>query len=420
MADFRIFYSWQSDRPSNLCRNLIRRAIDDAKAQLENELEILDAARDEIFIDQDTQGTAGSPPIADTILQKIRDCDAFIADLTFIHFEENERHFPNPNVLLEYGYALHALGEERIVAVFNENFGAPGSLPFDLRHRRWPILYNANDGGSETTAQEHRRSERKKLSVSLATALRPIIRSGPRIAGTLPARDRLLGDASEPFFKRYPWNTLFLRSGSGAKLEFQSGPVISLNLWPQNAELSFDIVKLQRQVQRSLKPLAARRANGWSNARSRNGVAVFTFPSGDNLDVRTASMVARNGSLHGIDCVHLKPNGFEHFSEPFIPTTAVEEILVDGLQNFLAVAEEDVGLSPPLGVVVSLEGVQGFFLAVDKKYFWDGFVGPVLENRITEVFTIDSYAVDPKELLLPFFRKVYDEAGEQRPETAIS
>ena len=420
MAKFRIFYSWQSDRLGNLCRGLIRRAIDDAKAQIEDELEILDAARDEILIDQDTQGTAGSPSVADTILQKIRECDAFIADLTFVHFVENGRHFPNPNVLLEYGYALHALGEERIVGVFNENFGAPGDLPFDLRHRRWPILYQATDSGPEPTAQEQRRGERKKLSAALANALRPIIRAGQRVAGDLTGRAHLLGDVSVPFWERYPWNAPLLRSGPGTKLEFQEGAVICLSLWPRSAKLSFDIVELQRQAQGSLKPLAARRATGWSNARSRKGAAVFTFPSGESSKVLTASVVARDGSLHGIDCFHLKPNGVSHISEPFIPTTAIEEILVDGLQNFLAVAKEGICLRPPLDVVVSLEGVEGFFLAVDTKYFWSGLVGPVLGERIADVFTIDSYAVDPKELLLPFFRKVYDEAGEQRPDPDVA
>ena len=195
---------------------------------------------------------------------------------------------------------------------------------------------------------------------------------------------------------------------------------VGLSLWPRSAKLSFDIVELQRQAQGSLKPLAARRATGWSNARSRKGAAVFTFPSGESSKVLTASVVARDGSLHGIDCFHLKPNGVSHISEPFIPTTAIEEILVDGLQNFLAVAKEGICLRPPLDVVVSLEGVEGFFLAVDTKYFWSGLVGPVLGERIADVFTIDSYAVDPKELLLPFFRKVYDEAGEQRPDPDVA
>ena len=39
------FIRGKADRLGNLCRGLIRRAIDDAKAQIEDELEILDAAR---------------------------------------------------------------------------------------------------------------------------------------------------------------------------------------------------------------------------------------------------------------------------------------------------------------------------------------------------------------------------------------
>lgn len=420
VAEFRIFYSWQSDRPNNLCRGLIRQAIDDAKAQIENELEIFDAARDKVLVDQDTQGTAGSPSVADTIFQKIRECDAFIADLTFVHSVENGRHFPNPNVLLEYGYALHALGEGRIVGVFNKNFGAPDDLPFDLRHRRWPLLYQATDSGLEQAAKEQRQIERKTLSAALANALRPIIRAGQRIAENSTMRTDLLRDASVPLRERYPWNAPLLRHGSDTRLEIQEGPAICLSILPRNADLSFGIVELQRQAQKSLKPLAAQGSGGWSNARSRNGAAVFTFPSGESTNVRTASIVTRNGGIHGLDCFQLNANRFAPIREPFIPTTAVESILVDGLRDFLMIAQDGIGLTPPLDVVVSLEGVEGFRLAVNRDYFWDEFVGPVLEDRIVNSFTIDSYTVNPREVLLPFFRKIYDEAGQQRPDRNVT
>lgn len=113
---FKVFYAWQSDRPNNLCRGLIRRALDQAKSQLNNEMEVEDAVR-EIEIDQDTQGVAGSPSIAETILEKIRACDAFVPDLTFVPNPEGMKVTPNPNVLIEYGYALHALSDQRIIGV---------------------------------------------------------------------------------------------------------------------------------------------------------------------------------------------------------------------------------------------------------------------------------------------------------------
>ena len=118
---FKVFYAWQSDRPNSLCRGLIRGALDQAMKTLNAELDIEEA--DRVEIDQDIAGVPGSPNIAETILRKIRDCDAFVPDLTFMPFEKSQRHTPNPNVLIEYGYALGTVGDQRIVGVLNEAFG---------------------------------------------------------------------------------------------------------------------------------------------------------------------------------------------------------------------------------------------------------------------------------------------------------
>ena len=84
---FKIFYAWQSDRPIDLI----------------------------VPEDDDVEGRRQPPP--------------------------------NPNVMLEYGYALDALGNQRLIGVFNKAFGKPDDLPFDLRHRRWPIQYGQMPGG---------------------------------------------------------------------------------------------------------------------------------------------------------------------------------------------------------------------------------------------------------------------------------
>ena len=176
---FKIFYAWQSDRPNNLCRGLIRRALEDAAKELEADPDIQDAERDGIEIDSDTQDIPGSPPVAETIFEKIRESDVFVADLTPIDLivpedddaEVRRQPPPNPNVMLEYGYALGALGAGKIVGVMNEAFGKPDDLPFDLRHRRWPIEYQAAEGA----ADDQRRQARQNLTTDLVKALRPII-----------------------------------------------------------------------------------------------------------------------------------------------------------------------------------------------------------------------------------------------------
>jgi hypothetical protein len=136
-----IFYSWQSDLPNHLNRGFIRDAMDQAAKELSTATNI------EARIDQDTQGLAGSPDVFNSILEKIGNSDAFLCDVSVIgrvcdDNDESGRSMVNPNVLVELGYALAVLGQERVIMVVNEAFGNPRDLPFDLGFKR-QVVYRA-------------------------------------------------------------------------------------------------------------------------------------------------------------------------------------------------------------------------------------------------------------------------------------
>jgi hypothetical protein len=137
----RVFYSWQADRSKTTGRNLVHRALEEAIKALNSDAAVEDAARDRAFLDSDTQNVPGSPPIVETILNKIDTASIFVADLTFIGTRFDGRPVPNPNVTIEYGYALKALTHARVICIMNTAHGAPTgeSLPFDLSHIRHPI-----------------------------------------------------------------------------------------------------------------------------------------------------------------------------------------------------------------------------------------------------------------------------------------
>lgn len=130
MQIFKIFYSWQSDLPGNKTRNFIRECIDEA-IDLAQESETVEAVRDEATI-----GTTGSPNIVTTLFSKIDNCDLFIADvsLCFTEDEKKKKKSPNPNVLLELGYAVKTLGWERVICLCNTDYG--NEYPFDIAHNR--------------------------------------------------------------------------------------------------------------------------------------------------------------------------------------------------------------------------------------------------------------------------------------------
>ena len=124
----------------------------------------------EPVVDRDTLGVPGSPDIPKTIFQKIASSDIIVADVSLINASQLGRRAPNPNVLLELGYALHALGDERVILVFNTAYGMLEDLPFDLRMRR-VMPYSMPEIGQE------RSSERKALESKLDDAIRVALES---------------------------------------------------------------------------------------------------------------------------------------------------------------------------------------------------------------------------------------------------
>jgi hypothetical protein len=169
-----IFFSWQVDTETRGGRNLIDTALERAASRIGTDTEIEEAMRD-VAIDRDTKGVAGSPPIVDTIFKKIDAAAVFVPDLTFIAKRPDGRPTPNPNVLIEYGWALKSLGHGRMVPVMNSAYGEPAAeaMPFDMRHLRNPITYNC----PADLADAERRQVREQLSKQLESAIRAVLES---------------------------------------------------------------------------------------------------------------------------------------------------------------------------------------------------------------------------------------------------
>src|SRR5690349_4930320 len=127
-----VFYSWQSDLPNATNRGFVEKALEDATKAIRGDQSI----SIEPVIDRDTEGVAGAPDIASTIFAKIATAAVFVADVSIVMQSAKGRSSPNPNVLVELGFAFRALSYERVLLVFNTAFGQVEQLPFDLRMRR--------------------------------------------------------------------------------------------------------------------------------------------------------------------------------------------------------------------------------------------------------------------------------------------
>jgi len=125
----KIFFSWQSDIKGSKSRlsSILSTAI---KKVNRYDFEF------NVALDRDTYGKTGAIPIANTIFAKINQANIFIADITLIYSTSKFRNTPNPNVLVELGYAVGILGWEKIILLFDEGNGKFENVPFDLRDRR--------------------------------------------------------------------------------------------------------------------------------------------------------------------------------------------------------------------------------------------------------------------------------------------
>ena len=168
-----VFFSWQSDLPET--RNTIFWALERAVRDLNRGGTLEEALR----VDQDTDKVAGWPDIAATILEKIEGCELFVADLTPINGPDPEaRLTPNPNVMLELGYALATgMGRTRIVCIVNDAYLPEGDLsrlPFDVRGSR-PLSFSLQDpakrGVKEGREDPLRTAARESLAKALKRAL---------------------------------------------------------------------------------------------------------------------------------------------------------------------------------------------------------------------------------------------------------
>jgi hypothetical protein len=171
-----IFYSWQSDTKAAANRTLIQDALEGAAKELraDNSISV------EPVVERDTKGVPGAPDIGRTILEKIDASAVFVADVTIIS-RGNGRPAPNPNVLIELGYALKSLTGRKVILVQNLAFGGPEELPFDLRQKRVLTFSSAEDA-------PERASERRRLQAQLKDALSLILTDGAtQIAAAYPA-----------------------------------------------------------------------------------------------------------------------------------------------------------------------------------------------------------------------------------------
>lgn len=162
-SNFTIFYSWQCDSDKKFNRNFIENCLSNAINRINKVIDYT------LILDKNTIGESGSPDIVNVILNKIDMAIGFVADITPIVCLK-EKYLSNSNVMLELGYALSSLSDERVILICNTSKCRLNDLPFDFGLKRI-VSYEYDEESDANKAK----NQKEKLENTLYEAIQAII-----------------------------------------------------------------------------------------------------------------------------------------------------------------------------------------------------------------------------------------------------
>jgi hypothetical protein len=403
----KVFFSWQSDRNTKEGRNFIEKALRAAVDNIKADAEVEEAQRD-LEVDKDTQGVPGTPPIFPTILDKIDKATVFVADITICGTRGANRPTPNPNVLIEYGYALKHHTHSRIINVMNAAYGAPPDiqLPFDLQHVRFPIKYELREDADEAA----RLKQRTQLVKRFELALRDIFKSADYKA-TLPKPPAFIPKTpmdGEARFRSahdplgnvvHPLESLGLPPQDTPSILLCPGPACWFRIFP-----AFDPGRKWRTQELlprlgSLTTLKLARMMATNEGvRGFDGVGHFSRLPYESA--RSLIYAFKTGELWIIDAwISRVPDYVELH----------EFAWIEGLDK-CASWLDNIGCTGPYKFIAGMEGIKGRRLTMPAQQ--RGFGVSVADSVVhTGTFSLGESASDALE---PFFGDVWDAFGMHR------
>ncbi|WP_419689430.1 hypothetical protein ACN22W_22245 [Burkholderia theae] len=413
-----IFFSWQADRATRTGRNLLERALEAAIGRLGDQADLEEADRNDLVLDRDTKDVPGFPPIAQTIFEKIDAAAVFVPDFTFVGDRSDGRPTPNPNVLIEYGWALKSLGYERIVPVMNTAFGEPSdrTLPFDLRHQRHPITYHCPDDADEST----RKAVREKLSRELERAIGLVIRSESYV-NSLPKPP--LPERFQPMIEAAPGRLRPVNEPVGVGTSFPkqdeeillaNRPLMWLRVMPDlTPGVTWTIEEIRAAATRPqahLFPLWDG-YGGFSYLRHADGFGVFARRIDDD-DATGLTFAFKTGEVWSVDALYL-----DYMEDQGITSIPDAELLyANALQRFGDFVGY-LGVKPPYRWIAGMSGIKGRGLDVPIRPGYASRPGPKGKCLLDVVSESGTYSPEVSAVLQlkPFWEAIYESCGLSRP-----
>jgi hypothetical protein len=409
---FTVFLSWQSDRGSAE-QDLIERALNEALERIVGDATVEPAVRQEgLAVDRDTKGVGGTPPIVETIFAKIDDAAIFVPDLTFVSTRASGRPAPNPNVLIEYGWALKSLTHRRIVTVMNSHYGkpSPDSMPFDMRHLKFPVEFDLPPRADAA-------SERKvcdALSHSLEEQLRTIIASPGFVSPQQPEAPFPTQHALFRFRMEGPIGKTYAGLREEPRdIRLRDAPSYWINLRPvkdngtrwTTAELKAMATSPTVSI---LPPAVYGSGVSVSWLRGDDGFGMYV-PLDLDVPTSTTVYVFDTGEIWGIDAYHALVNDAIH-----LPIDGY----VVALNQYRAFLNDKLGIAPPYHLNVGIDRIKDKKVWLPQRtgrMYLENPVGSCIANDVVHSAVI-SAEISSRTALRPFFQKILEKCGVENPD----
>jgi hypothetical protein len=426
----KVFWSWQSDTPGRIGRHFVRDALSSAIERLKQTLEIDEPtareARSAMHLDQDRKGIPGSPDLARVILEKIEQSAVFVADVTPVAItttqaEETQRKkVINPNVAIELGYALHALGDRALLMVMNEHYGSRADLPFDLQSKAGPFMFSLPpDADKKTIAGTAR-----QLTAQLAEALELCIAQHvERVRQQTPFSEAVAADNPAIYFQ--PNEVLATGVAGQPEYRFTYQKAAYIRFFPTYGSPRVGLA--------ALNPIFERRravpfciVEGGVAGRNRFGSIIYAPQGPDKIDGLTQGFAT--GELWGIDGTIFRPEEHWHYQLRYqqipmivIPTIDFEKLHVRVLRNYVQVALSALKIDPPYTVELGAVGLQDIYFTAPGIHGHGERKGPVRVEDFHRRYTLYETTDDAIKILLgTYFTDLYDLAAFDRKDVFTS
>jgi hypothetical protein len=417
----KLFWSWQSESPVRIGRIFVREALKEAIDQLKLSADIEEPERDTTKIDHDPGRASSGTGLVREILNRIDAASVFVADVTSagkigsggdIQPESAGNKLVNSNVALELGYALRALGEQKLILLFNSHYGWQENLPFDVRNLAdaIPFTLTPNAGRPEIEL------ERKKLTARLVSAIERAVQDPEPSAEQSAATPSTFNKAV--YFQAGEVLAQSVESnGRGASYSYSTDTFCYLRLMPlPKLERALALSTLADVIHRA--PLLSRQPGGalsGSNAYGAIGFEVGSQPGRGRGKLAASTQLFASGEIWSLSAALIAHERGERpawIKLPFLASVVFERVYYDHLRALVAFAQEHLSLGPPWQVEFGLTGVLGLNVGLSP----DDIRGPVRKADVTLRRTLkgeDEATMD--KLLLEFFALLHEAMGSVRP-----